>query len=345
MLSRISCIFILLPLLFSCTKEAVSNPLFIFKPAPDQTTAAQFGDIKITRDEVRKGVEVDIYEAQMKVHEIEMNRLKTILIEKLIDKDPRKGSMSYDQYLEKFIASKVVVSDAEVMAFAKERSIPEAQLDDRMKERVKRFLEMEKKRTAIDKWLEEKTKTSSVNVFLNQPMRPVFNVQVGDAPFMGGAGAKVTVVEFSDFQCPFCAKGADIMNGLKKAYGDKIKIAFKQFPLPFHKDAKLASQAALCAFEQKKEAFWKMHDMMFADQQKLKMDDLVTKAGKAGVDGNKVKDCLSKNKYLAKVEADIKQGKELGVKSTPTFFVNGMIVNGAQPLEVFKKLIDEQLAK
>ena len=226
----------------------------------------------------------------------------------------------------------------------KKRSIPEAQLDDRMKERVKRFLEMEKKKTAIDKWLEEKTKTASVDVFIDQPKRPVFNVQVGDAPFLGGAGAKVTVVEFSDFQCPFCAKGADIMNSLKKAYGNKIKIAFKQFPLPFHKDAKLASQAALCAFEQK-DAFWKMHDLMFADQQKLKIEDLVVKAGMARVDGEKVKGCLGQNKYLAKVEKDIQQGKQLGVKSTPTFFVNGMIVNGAQPLEVFKQIIDEQLAK
>lgn len=319
--------------------------MFIFKPAPDKSTAAKFGDITITKDEINKGVEVEIYEAQMKVHEIQMNRLKTILIEKLIDKDPKKGSLSYDQFLDKHIASKVTITPQEIDAFAKERGIPAAQLDDRMKERVKRFLEMDKKRIAIDKWLEEKTKSSSVNVFLEQPQRPVFNVQVGDAPYMGGANAKVTIVEFSDFQCPFCAKGASLMDDLKKAYGDKIKIAFKQFPLPFHKDAKLASQAALCAYEQKKEAFWKMHDLMFSDQQRLKADDLVTKANKAGVDTAKVKDCLDKQKYLAKVEADIAQGKQLGVKSTPTFFVNGQIINGAQSVDVFKELIDKELAK
>lgn len=345
MLSRNIIIALLLPFVFSCTKDAVSNPQFIFKPAPDKSTAAKFGNIVITKEEIRKGVEVDIYEAQMKVHEIEMNRLQAILIEKLIDQDPRKKGMDYDQYLEKFIASKVNVTDQDVMAFAKERNIPAAQLDDRMKERVKRFLSMEKKKHAIDEWLKEKTKSKSVEVYLQQPTRPVFNVQVGNAPFLGGAGAKVSVVEFSDFQCPFCAKGAEIMHQIEKAYGNKVKVAFKQFPLPFHKDAKLAAQAALCAEAQKKGAFWKMHDLMFADQQGLKLEGLVTKAGKAGVDGNKVKECLTGGQFLAQVEADIKQGRELGVKSTPTFFVNGQIINGAQPMEVFKQLIDEALKK
>lgn len=345
MLRNLFVILIILPLFASCTKEAVSNPQFIFKPAPDKSSAAKFGDIVITKEEVRKGVEVEIYEAQMKVHEIEMNRLQALLLEKLIDKDPKKGNLSYDQFLEQHIASQVKISDEEVNAFVKERNIPAAQVNDMMKGRIKRYLGMEKKKEAVDKWMSSKTNGKSIEVFLEQPKRPVFNVDASGSPFMGGASAKVTVVEFSDFQCPFCAKGADIMNQLKKAYGDKVKIVFKQFPLPFHKDAKLAAQAALCAHEQKKDSFWKLHDLMFADQSKLKLEDLVAKGVKAGVDGEKLKDCLSKNKYLAQVEKEIQQGQTLGVKSTPTFFVNGMIVNGAQPIEVFKELIDSEMNK
>ena len=120
MLCRIISIMIILRF-FTLVQRSCFKSAFIFKPAPDKTTAAKFGDIEITRDEVRKGVEVEIYEAKMKVHEIEMSRLKALLIEKLIDKDPRKGSMNHDQFLEKFIAGQVKVTDAEVMAFAKEK--------------------------------------------------------------------------------------------------------------------------------------------------------------------------------------------------------------------------------
>ena len=344
-LSLLAILIGFVPFMQSCTKEAVSNPQFIFKAAPDKTTAAKFGNITITNAELVKGVEVDIYEAEKKVHEIKMNRLQSLLIEKLIDADPKKGNMSYDEYLKKNIASSVKISDKMISDFAKERKIPEAQLNDQMKGRISKFLEMEKKREAIDNWLASKTKTESVEVYLAQPQRPVFNVDSSGAPFMGGANAKVTLVEFSDFQCPFCAKGADVVHDLKKAYGNKIKIVFKQFPLPFHKDAKLAAQAALCAEEAKKGAFWTLHDMMFKDQSNLKKDALVAMAGKAGLDTKKVDECLSSSRTLAQVEKDIAQGRDIGVKSTPTFFVNGMIINGAQPLEVFKELIDSELKK
>src|SRR5690606_7404149 len=98
----------------------------------------------------------------------------------------------------------------------------------------RQFLEMEKKKEAIENWIGEKTKNAPVEVYIAEPKRPVYEVNVGDAPYVGGADAKVTIVEFSDFQCPFCAKGAELMGEVKKKYGNKVKIAFKNYPLPFH---------------------------------------------------------------------------------------------------------------
>jgi protein-disulfide isomerase len=333
-----------LGLFFSCTKEVESKPNFIFKPAPNKETAAKINGQAVTFSELTEGVENDLYEAEMKVYEIKMNRLRALVLKKFMEADPKyKGDN--DKFLDEHIAGKIKVSDKDIMAFANERKIPKQNLNDQLKGRISQFLENEAKQKAIDNWIAKKTKDSPVEVYLNKPERPVKDVTAGDAPYMGGADAKVTIVEFSDFQCPFCARGAALMEELKKKYGNKIKVAFKNFPLPFHNHAKKAAEAALCAHEQKKSHFWKMHDKMFADQSGLSKDGLIAKAVSIGLDKKKFTECLESEKFHKAVDADIEEGKKVGVKSTPTFFVNGKMVNGAQPIEVFSELIDEELAK
>ncbi|MGB0454454.1 MAG: DsbA family protein [Bacteriovoracaceae bacterium] len=330
--------------LWSCTEEAVSEPQFIFKPAPNKTTAAKFGDVEINYDELHKGVESELYEARMKVYEIEMNRLQGLLIEKIIEKDPKKKGLSNDEYLDKYIAKDMKVSEQDIQKFVKERNIPKNQIE-KYRPRIIKFLEMENKKKAVDLWLAKQTKKTPVEVYLKKPSRPVFNVRLGKAPFTGDATAKVTLVEFSDFQCPYCAKGAKIIDDLKKKYGKKLKIVFKHFPLHFHKDAKLAAEASLCAHEQKPEAFWKMHDEMFADQAGLKINGLKAKAKKIGLKMPQFNKCLESGTYRAQVEEDMKDGEAAGVRSTPTFYVNGKMINGAQPVEVFSEIIDAEFAK
>ncbi len=328
----------------SCTKEADSKPQFIFKPGPNNETAAKINGEMISYDQLLTGLENDIYEAQMKVYEIKMNALRGLVIKKFMEADPKyKGDA--DKFLQENIANNIKVSDKEVDKFASERKIPKQNLNAQLKERIKDFLKKEKTQEAIDQWLATKTKDKPVEVYLNEPKRPVKDVQVGDAPYMGGSDATVTVVEFSDFQCPFCQRGAEIMTQLKKDYGKKVKIAFKHFPLPFHNHAKKAAEAAICAEELKKGHFWKMHDKMFADQSGLDTNGLVAKAKEIGLKEADFKKCLESGKFAAAVSKDMEQGKTVGVKSTPTFFVNGQLVNGAQPVEVFKKIIDAELAK
>ena len=234
-------------------------------------------------------------------------------------------------------------ADGEINAFIKEKNIPKEQVNPQIKERIKQYLSIEKKKEALENWLAEQTKKTEINIFFQQPRRPTFDVKVGDAPFFGDKNAKVEVVEFSDFQCPFCSKASAILKDLKKKYGNKIKIAFKQYPLPFHSQAKMAAVAALCANDQDMKFFWKMHDAMFADQSKLSVDNLKETAKKIGVDSAKFNACLDEKKFLSKVESDIKEGEAVGVKSTPTFFVNGQLITGAQPIEVFSEIIDSEL--
>ncbi len=344
---RLSMVFLTIILFIgiSCHKEVESKPNFIFKKAPNTQTAAKILGKDVSYDELHKGIESDIYEAEMKVYELKMNRLRALVLERLMAADPRKKGMSNDEFLDKHIATEIKIKKEEIDAFIKKRQIPAEHINDVLKGRIEKFLVMEKKKVAVDAWISSKTSKQPVEVYLNKPQRPVFKVVAGNSPSMGAADAKVTVVEFSDFQCPFCAKGADVVTELKKKYGNKVKVVFKNFPLPFHNHAEKAAQAGLCAHDQGKDNFWKMHDKMFADQAKLDESGLKETAKAIGLKLEAFEKCLTSNKFKGQVAKEMEEGRSVGVKSTPTFFVNGQMVNGAQPIEVFAEIIDEELKK
>ncbi|MBT4792110.1 MAG: DsbA family protein [Halobacteriovoraceae bacterium] len=330
--------------LYGCSK-ATSKPQYKYRKSVGDGVAASTGSVKVTHKELYEGIESELYEAEMKIFDIKFNKLNELIIQKLIKNDPSSKGMTRDQYFDKHIAGKLKVSDKEVNAFIKERKIPTKQINPQVREKIVNYLSMQKKDDAIKSWLGEKTSKSGIEIFFEKPERPTFDVSVGNAPFFGGENAKVSIVEFSDFQCPFCAEGAKILKKLKAKYGKKVKIAFKQFPLPFHTQAKKAAMASLCMHEQKPALFWKMHDKMFAGQDKLGVDELKESAKALGADTAKFDKCLDDNKYMGQIEKDMQQGKKVGVKSTPTFFVNGKLVAGALPLDVFSELIDSELAK
>ncbi|WP_408097507.1 DsbA family protein [Peredibacter sp. HCB2-198] len=330
---------------FSACSDSTGKPSYLFKPAPKEGLAAKVGSMEITNAELADGIESDLFEAETKVFEIKFARLKSLLLQKYMDKDPRKKGISNDEFLEKYIAKDVVISDKEIDAFIKDQNIPAEHINPQVREKIKNYLEMERKKEAVDKWIAEQTKKDPVEVYIPKPRRPTFPVEVGNAPAMGAKDAKVTIVEFSDFQCPFCAKGADILKQIKKKYGNKVQVAFKNFPLPFHNHAEQAAVAGLCANEQGTDYFWKMHDEMFANQDALDAEGLKKTAKKIGLKSEAFEKCLSENKFLAQVKADMEEGRKVKVKSTPTFFINGQLINGAQPMDVFAEIIDEELAR
>ena len=330
---------------FIACSDSNGKSNYLFKSPPKEGVSAKVGDLEVSNAELEDGIESELYEAESKVFEIKFNRLKSLLLQKFMDKDPRKKDLSNDEFLEKHISKQVVITEKEIDAFVKEQSIPAEHINPQVREKIKNYLEMERKKEAVDKWIAEQTAKTPVEVYIPRPRRPTFPVEAGNSPATGGKDAKVTIVEFSDFQCPFCAKGADNVREIKKKYGDKVKIVFKNFPLPFHNHAEIAAVAGLCANEQGSELFWKMHDEMFAHQDALDIEGLKLAAKKIGVKTDVFEKCLSENKYLEQVKADMEEGKKAKVKSTPTFFVNGQLINGAQPINVFSDLIDEELAK
>lgn len=336
---------VLVSLLFSCS-QGTSKPSYLFKPAAKEGVAAKVGDIEVSNAELNEGIAVEVFEHESKAFEVKFNKLRGLLLQKLMDKDPRKKNLSNDEFLSKYITKEVNISEKEIDAFIKDQNIPEEHINPQVREKIKNYLEMERKKEAVDKWLAEQTKKTPVEVYIQKPRRPTYPVEAGNSPSFGDKDAKVTIIEFSDFQCPFCSKGADLLKQIKQKYGKKVRVVFKNFPLPFHTHAEGAAVAGLCANEQSPEHFWKLHDEMFANQETgLDMEGLKKLGKKVGLKTDAYEKCLGENKYLAQVKADIEEGKKVDVKSTPTFFINGQVVNGAQPLGVFAEIIDEEMAR
>jgi protein-disulfide isomerase len=174
--------------------------------------------------------------------------------------------------------------------------------------------------------------------------KTVYKMPVSANDFSKGpADALVTIVEFSEFQCPFCTRVLPTLNKIHKKYGSDVRVIFKHNPLPFHKDAPLASQAGIAAGKQGK--FWPMHDIMFKNQRKLKPTDIDGYASKLGLDMNKFKADLNSPAVKAQVKADQAVARQFGARGTPNFFINGRKLVGAQPLASFTRVIDEELKK
>ena len=180
-----------------------------------------------------------------------------------------------------------------------------------------------------------------------QPGRPdpasTYKVPVGDAHVKGSPEALVTIVEWSDFQCPYCSRVTPTMEQLTKEYGDELRVAFKHNPLGFHPRAKPAALAAEAAGRQGK--FWEMHDKLFENQKALTDENFIAWAGELGLDVETFKKDLADPALDKKATAHQQQGMAVGARGTPAFFVNGRFLSGAQPVANFKTLIDEEMKK
>lgn len=193
-----------------------------------------------------------------------------------------------------------------------------------------------KRQSEARKQQEEQASAAMESQFAN----PV-KIDIGSSPVRGPEGAKVTIIEFSDFQCPYCKRGYDTMKEIEQAYPKDVKIAFKNLPLPFHPNAKPAAIAALAAGKQGK--FWEFHDALFENQANLSDKLYEETATKLGLDMAKWKKDMASPEIAKQIEDDTALGSKNGIQGTPGFFVNGVAVKGAYPASHFKMIIDRWL--
>jgi protein-disulfide isomerase len=205
---------------------------------------------------------------------------------------------------------------------------------------IERSLEQQRERERRAEFVGGLRRAAGVRVLMEPPRAAV---RTDGAPSRGPAAAPVTIVEFSDFQCPYCGRVQPVIGQLMQRYGDRLRVVFRHYPLPIHPLAPKAAEAAVCAADQGR--FWEMHDKLFSDQAKLQVQDLKAKAAEVGLDAEAFGACLDAGRHEAAWRADRAEGDRIGVTGTPAFFVNGRYINGSQPYDVFAAIVDDELAR
>ncbi len=311
--------------------------------------AARVGDRTITLEELddrwRNEQPADHAQAVQRMYDGRKDALDGIVAEMLIEQAAKAAGVTPTQYSETEIAKRAKpVTDGQVAAFFQEN---QGQMQgrgfDAMASTIRRYLEDQQRSTAYTTLVAELRKAGPAIRLSLDPPRYDVNVVADDAA-MGDAKAAVTLVEFSDFQCPFCARVMPTLKRIRETYGDRVRIVWKDFPLTaIHPQAFRAAEAGQCAREQGK--FWEYHDRLFANQQMLDVEFLKKYAADTGLDAAKFSACMDTAKYGDRVQEQMGIGARLGVESTPTTFINGRLVSGAQPYEVFAAIIDEELER
>jgi protein-disulfide isomerase len=263
--------------------------------------------------------------------------LQRLLEERLLDAEAKAKGVPRDQLLSAIAPP--AVTDADVKAFYEANKAQISQPMDQIAGQIKGYLEQQRQGEARAKYIDGLREKHGVKILL-EPDRIMV---AANGPSKGPADAPVTIVEFSDFQCPYCARLTPTMEQVMSKYGDKVRRVFRQFPLNFHPFAQKAAEASLCANEQG--VFWQLHDAMFGNQQALGVDQLKTKAAEIGVDAGAFNQCLDSGKYAAAIQTDIQDGSAAGVNGTPALFINGRMVTGAVPIDQITKVIDDELRR
>ena len=311
--------------------------------------AARVGDRTITVKELEdrwtKSDPAEHSEAIRKLYEGRRNALDEIVADMLITQAAKARNMTPEAYTEAEVSKRAKkVTEADVVAFYQSNA---GQMQGRSLEQmspaISRFLEQQEEQSARQALVTELKKAGPpVRILLEAPTAAVV-VDAAD-PSLGNAKAPVTIVEYSDFQCPYCLRAAPTLKRLRETYGDKVRVVWKDFPLTqIHPQAFKAAEAGHCAAEQGK--FWEYHDKLFASQQALQPEFLKQYAKEMGMDAAKFDACLDSSRYSERVRDSVASGAQLGVNSTPTLYVNGRRLEGAQPYEVLASVIDEELAR
>jgi protein-disulfide isomerase len=295
----------------------------------------------IAASEVDELVRAQLMDLRAREHQLRSQALDALVTQALLEKEAAARGTTPEALHKAEVEDKAVVTDAEAKSYyaANKARFGTTAESDALAQ-IKAGLSQQRQSERRAAFARELRKKYDVKVLLEPYRVPV---EVGKAPIRGNPRAPVTVVEFSDFQCPFCVRSRPTVNKVRETYGDKVRWVFRHFPLDFHAQAEKAGEAAACAGEQGK--FWEMHDLLWANTAKLKVPDLKAHAASLGLDTAKFDQCLDSGKDAGLVHADQEAGQGYGVSGTPAFFINGRPLVGAQPFDAFAQVIDDELQR
>lgn len=328
-------------LLTACSSSAAQQK----QPAPGDVVAT-VGPTSITLAQVdQKALEEPAgnfgsVKLSQALYEARRGAVDELIAGVLIDQEAKARGMERAALIEQEITAKVSpVSETDISSwYEANRARVQGATLDQVRQPIRAYLTQERMQRVRDQYLATLKGKTPVHVLLEPPRQ---QVAAANGPVKGPANAPIEVIEFSDFQCPFCQRANPTVEQVLSTYGDRIRFVYRHYPLPSHPNARPAAEASQCAAEQGK--FWPYHDKLFANPSKLGDADLKQQAAELGMDAAKFNACVDSHKYAAQIAADMKDGEAAGVNGTPAFFINGRLISGAQPFSEFKRVIDEEL--
>ncbi len=342
---RIASLLALPILLGAACKTENSQPS---SAAPSPTSAqvadggqvvAELGDLRLTEAELAEKIRPQMAKIEAEIYETKRDAIDDWVNISLLEKEAKRQGTSVESLLDQKTTG-IEVSDAEAEAFYNANKGRIKGDFAQVKSRVVAQLSGQKRQEITRSFLAELEKQTPAKIYISQPR---IDVSADDDPAIGDTDAKITLIEFSDFQCPFCKRARPVIDQILSTYGKKVRYVFRDFPLAFHRDSPLAHEAANCAGDQGQ--YWEYNRKLWENQQDLKREQLLANAKALKLKEADFVQCLDSHKYTAEVQKDIADGRKAGVSGTPAYFVNGRMLSGAQPFEAFAKIIDDELSK
>ena len=306
-------------------------------PAP---VVAVVNGKEITEQELLDRVRGEVLKLEAQMYEVRRNGVEELISEYLLEQAAKPRGLTGDQLLQQEVDSKVgevTAKDVDDFYAANQARIRKPL--NEVRPQILNYLQQNKLTEARRTYLKGLRDNAQVKLYLTPP---IIEVSAEGAPFKGPRNAPITIVEFTDFQCPYCKRVLNVLDQVLERYPGKVKLAFRDFPLTsIHPHAQRAAEAAHCAGDQGK--FWEYHDLLFDKQDAIPNENFAEHAKALGLEVAAFQTCLESGKYKEKIERNHADGVKAGVSGTPAFFINGRLLSGAQPLEAFKTVIDEEL--
>lgn len=305
----------------------------------EDRVVAKVNGANITQKEVDDSVISQLFPLEQQIYAIRKVALENLVARAILEGEARKRGITVEELRKQLTAGKVEGSSSEVdQVYLENASVFATMSPDEAKERLRLDLESQARMKLYRKALMELRKGANVELLLEEPRLP--SISDGTAPSTGSKEAAVTIIEFSDFQCPYCRESQSTLKQILKNYGNEVRLVFKHLPLDIHAEAFASAQAAFCAGEQG--SFWKYHDALFASEV-LSAEAFNKMALDLGLNITKFKACLSSEASRTAILKDVREARQFGINSTPTFVVNGKLVRGAIGFEEFKAIIEREL--
>jgi protein-disulfide isomerase len=321
-------------------RNAATVPEDDAAPGEPAEVAAEVGGVAITTVELDERIKEDLFQSRAgnpsKLHELREGVLEQLVLEQIVEAEASRRGVGSDELIRIEVEALGPVTEEDVSAFYEENrdKLGGATLEQ-VADRIRTFLEAQRENQAVAALRER----AEVTIHLEPPRLAV----KPDGPSRGPEGARVTIVEFSDFQCPYCKRVLPTLDTVLKKYPEDVRLVYRHLPLRSHRRARPAAEAALCAGEQ--DEFWPYHDKLFENPRALEDEDLFRYAGELELDAERFEQCYSEKRFADQVDADLQEARSVGISSTPTFVVNGVVISGAKPVEAFTRVIDAELAR